>query len=384
MLIQCTKKLLDVIEIKPVSYEEENLLFCWHANLITLNRKKTIVLVNDKNRYVVVLYGLKAKDFKSLDGAILNAIRLTLLDECIDDDIVNEYLRQSGEIVYGKTKNSSYVGKLNTACNIVPYYEELLLDKKIYQTFVSKIASRYLVGKQEGEGYISPGKEMLKDLEIFAKGPIFKCRAVELKVTLQMENHNIWRRLVVPLNTTFSQFHKVLQAAFGWLDYHLHEFFIYGDEMQDISFINHPFYNKAGYKPVVNLVSDEEDFDYLREDGIERKLEKGIRLSEYIPKYKRLQYVYDFGDNWRHYIEVERVIDDYDKNYAICIDGEGNAPPEDVGGEYGYDKFLEIISYKNNPEYESTLAWGEYQGYKDFNISEVNKNIKFVYDSFLL
>ncbi|MEW9083181.1 plasmid pRiA4b ORF-3 family protein [Caldanaerobacter subterraneus] len=390
MLIQCTKKLLDVIERKPVAYEEKNLLFSWHANLITLNRKKTVVLVNDKNRYVVVLYGLKAKDFERFDEIILNAIRLTLLDECIDEDIVDEYLRQSGEIVYGKTKDSSYVGKLNTACNIVPYYEELLLDNTIYQTFVSKIASRYWVGKQEGGRYISPGKEMLKDLEIFAGKPIFKCKAVELKVTLQMKNHNIWRRLIVPLNTTFSQFHKVLQAAFGWLDYHLHEFFVYGDERWDILhidinyFINHPAYNKAGYKPVVNLVSDEEAFDYPRKDGIERKLEKGIRLSEYIPKYKRLQYVYDFGDDWRHYIEVERVIEDYDKNYAICVDGEGNAPPEDVGGEYGYEKFLEIISDKNNPEYEDMLIWGKYQGYRDFDIEDVNKNIKFAYDSFLL
>nr|WP_255356280.1 plasmid pRiA4b ORF-3 family protein [Thermoanaerobacter sp. YS13] len=326
MLIQCTKKLLDVIERKPVSYEEENLLFSWHANLITLDRRKTVILVNDKNRYVVVLYGLKAKDFERFDEAILNAIRLTLLDECIDEDIVEEYVRQSGEILYGKTKNSSYVGKLNTACNIVPYYEELLLDNTIYQTFVSKIASRYLVRKQGGEGYISPSKEMLKDLEIFAKRPIFKCKAVELKVTLKMENHNIWRRLIVPLNTTFTQFHKVLQAAFGWLDYHLYEFFIYGDEMQDISFINHPSYNKARYKPVVNLVGDEEAFDYPNDDGIEMRLEKGIKLSEYIPQCKRLLYVYDFGDNWRHYIEVERVIEDYDKNYAICVDGEGNAP----------------------------------------------------------
>ncbi|AEM78237.1 plasmid pRiA4b ORF-3 family protein [Thermoanaerobacter wiegelii] len=383
MLIQCTKKLLDVIERKPVSYEEENLLFCWHANLITLNRRKTIVLVNDKNRYVVVLYGLKAKDFKRLDEAILNAIRLTLLDECIDEEIVEEYVRQSGEILYGKTKNSSYVGKMNAACNVAYLYEDLLLDNTVYQTFVSKVASRYWVGKQE-EGYISPSKEMFKDLEAFAGRPIFKCKAVELKVTLEMENHNIWRRLVVPINSTFTQLHMVLQAAFGWLDYHLHEFFIYGDELQDVSLINHSSYIKARYKPIVNLVSNEEAFDYPNDTGIEMRFEKGIKLSEYIPKYKRLLYVYDFGDNWKHYIEVEKVIDDYDKNYAICIDGEGNAPPEDVGGEFGYDKFLEIIPDKNNPEYEGTLVWGEYQGYKDFNISEVNKNIKFVYDSFLL
>lgn len=379
MLIQCTKKLLDVLERKPVTYEEENLLFSWHANLITLNRRKTIVLVNDKNRYVVVLYGLKAKDFRRFDEAILNAIRLVLLDECIDEEIVEEYIRQAGKVVYGKTKNSIYVGKMNAACNVVYLYEDLLLDNTVYQTFVSKVASRYWVGKQE-EGYTSPSKEMFKDLEAFADRPIFKCRAVELKVTLEIENHNIWRRLVVPINTTFTQLHKVLQAAFGWQDYHLHEFFIYGNERQDVSFINHPSYSKDGYKAIVNLVSDEEAFDYPNESSIEMIFEKGIKLSEYIPQYKRLMYVYDFGDNWQHYIEVQKVIDNYDKNYAVCIDGEENAPPEDVGGEYGYDEFLEIISDKNNPEYENMMAWGENQGYKEFDIEEVNKKISLFYN----
>lgn len=379
MLIQCTKKLLDVLERKPVTHEEENLLFSWHANLITLNRRKTIVLVNDKNRYVVVLYGLKAKDFKRLDEVILNAIRLVLLDECIDEEIVEEYIRQAGKVVYGKTKNSIYVGKMNAACNVVYLYEDLLLDNTVYQTFVSKAASRYWVGKQE-EGYTSPSKEMFKDLEAFAGRPIFKCRAVELKVTLEIENHNIWRRLVVPINTTFTQLHKVLQAAFSWHDYHLHEFFIYGNERQDVSFINYPSYSKDGYKAIVNLVSDEEAFDYPNESGIEMIFEKGIKLSEYIPQYKRLMYVYDFGDNWQHYIEVQKIIDNYDKNYAVCIDGEGNAPPEDVGGEYGYDEFLEIISDKNNPEYENMMAWGENQGYKEFDIEEVNKKISLFYN----
>lgn len=64
MLIQCTKKLLDELNIKPASALEEEPLFSWHANLMMLSHRKTVVLVNDKNRYVVVLHGLKAKDFK--------------------------------------------------------------------------------------------------------------------------------------------------------------------------------------------------------------------------------------------------------------------------------------------------------------------------------
>lgn len=45
MLIQCTKKLLDHIKVKPATPEDKAPLFSWHANIITLNRN---VFVNQK------------------------------------------------------------------------------------------------------------------------------------------------------------------------------------------------------------------------------------------------------------------------------------------------------------------------------------------------
>lgn len=37
------------------------------------------------------------------------------------------------------------------------------------------------------------------------------------------------------------------------------------------------------------------------------------------------------------------------RNYPECIAGEGNTPSEEVGGEGGYDEFLEAISDQNDP-----------------------------------
>jgi Plasmid pRiA4b ORF-3-like protein len=52
-------------------------------------------------------------------------------------------------------------------------------------------------------------------------------------VTLDDIEPPIWRRLVVPLTTTHSELHHILQAAMGWTDSHLHQFEIgglrYGD-----------------------------------------------------------------------------------------------------------------------------------------------------------
>jgi len=59
MQICCTKKLQDELGINVQNGSEENDLFCWSAHLITANRRKAIVVVNESNRIGFVLYGLK-------------------------------------------------------------------------------------------------------------------------------------------------------------------------------------------------------------------------------------------------------------------------------------------------------------------------------------
>lgn len=65
MQICCTKKLLESISVTPEEHFNIDPLFSWHADVFTIDRRKTVVLVNDKNRYAVILYDLRAKDFKN-------------------------------------------------------------------------------------------------------------------------------------------------------------------------------------------------------------------------------------------------------------------------------------------------------------------------------
>ncbi len=45
-----------------------------------------------------------------------------------------------------------------------------------------------------------------------------------IKVTLRGSRPPIWRRLEVPSGTTLQQLHHLIQAAFGWEDYHMWAF----------------------------------------------------------------------------------------------------------------------------------------------------------------
>ena len=359
MLIQCTKKLLDELWVKAAEKEEKKPpLFSWHANLIKINGKKCVVLMNDKNRYVIVLYGLKARDFKNMDELITGAVWETFRDECIKDEIIEKFIKNAGKITYSKTGDKSTVAKLNYACDEVKLFELLLDSGSIYQPLLSRRVSTSLVGSGSEDKYFWPYEEMYEDLKSLGEDDIFSFRAAVLKVTLELMNHEVWRRIVVPLNMTFNGLHQVLQASFDWRGYHLHDFIIFDGE-----------------EPVLNLVCDKETFDFPMED-MEMRLEHGVRLYEYIPRFRRINYTYDFGDNWEHRIEVEKVIEDYDANYPVCLEGKGNTPPEDVGGEPGYEEFLEIINDKSHPEHEEMVEWGEMQGYEDFDIEKVNRMMK--------
>ncbi|MGI6728301.1 MAG: YecA family protein [Anaerovoracaceae bacterium] len=170
MLIQSTKKLLDEINIKPDERPEENPLFCWHANLITVNQKKAVVLINDKNNYVNVLYGLNATDFENLDVHILNTIRETLKKEQIKDEVIEKYLNQ--EIVYSKTSSRSIISKLNHICKVLPEHEELTEGTAIYKSDLGVKLSKQIVSNGK-DGNMTPNEEMHKDLETYIGGPIF-------------------------------------------------------------------------------------------------------------------------------------------------------------------------------------------------------------------
>jgi len=378
MLIQCTQKLLTQLKIKPEPKQEDHPLFAWHAHLLTIKRRKTVVFINDSNRYVIVLYGLLAKDFKRLDELMFEAIKLSFKEEGVEKEVIEQFLQHSPHIRYTKSKDRSSVARMNKSIESVHVFNNLLDNKNIIQTTLSVKASEYIVGDGKNN-YIQPNEKLINDLNVYAGKHVIKMEAVQIKATLILEHFHVWRRLIVPIHFTFHQLHQVLQTTFHWQNYHLHEFYIYKNavdkEYESKWNINHPAYYSPNKKPILNIVSNEEAFDYGDED-IPIKLDKDTKLSEYFPSYEYIRYNYDFGADWRHNLEIESFTNEYDKSFPVCLEGEGATPPEDVGGEQGYIEFLNTINKKTHPEHEQMITWGNAQGYREFNIKNVNLFLK--------
>ena len=161
--------------------------------------------------------------------------------------------------------------------------------------------------------------------------------AVQLRVSIDRIEPQIWRRLVVPSSFNLRELHLVLQAAFGWMNAHLHEFEIGGLRFGDADVAN-----------AENGRDDSRAFE-----------EMDVRLRDFTREPRTtFSYVYDMGDNWVHTVCLEKhVAIDPAPKVARCIEGARARPPENVGGPSGYQEFLEAILDPTHEEQRQMKRW---------------------------
>ena len=100
-----------------------------------------------------------------------------------------------------------------------------------------------------------------------------------------------------------------------------------------------------------------------------------IKLNKlFCAEHDAILYEYDFGDGWEHKIVLEKIHPfEKDIPLPVCKKGKRSCPPEDCGGIWGYQDFLDIIQDSSHAEYEETMEWigGEFDP-ESFDIEKVN------------
>ena len=204
-------------------------------------------------------------------------------------------------------------------------------------------------------------------------------KAYQIKIELVDSNPLIWRRVIIPADVTFKRLHDTIQFSMDWWDRHLYEFEFPQEKLRITNdgetYEEFKFYQKK-YKD--KALTKRNDPHGMIANILETTIRQPqtIKIDRYLEKYKIITYVYDFGDDWQHKIELEKIIDDYEFGYPTIIEGEGACPPEDVGGVPGYEEFLRVWNDQEDAEHEEMRQWGENQYYRPFDIAFRNNLLK--------
>jgi hypothetical protein len=373
MLIQCTKSLLDQLGIKnselysPEGHEQfPNSFMAWHANFVTINRKKAIVLMNNETRYSIVIYRPSKKDFSNINVLIREAIITSLRIEGVRKDVSETYLEKAGEITFSKTASRSMVGKMNNALREIEFTQEYLDENVRIQRYISMITGRFIQLSGNDSGFY-PIEKMLKCLSlIYGKEDhevledVLEIDLYQLNIKINLQGHEIWRRVLVPSTYSFRHLHNIIQTVFDWHNAHLHEFVV----------------ERAGKKDLkIVMDNDPETMEYMNFDAFEIRQERFVALEEIFPTYGEVVYEYDFGDSWKHTITLEKVVKSNEFR-ATFVEGIGERPPEDVGGEGGYEEYLRIMADVYDPEHEDMNTWADNQKERNISQEKINHRLK--------
>lgn len=188
-------------------------------------------------------------------------------------------------------------------------------------------------------------------------------RVFRLRITLELERlHTCWREVAISAASTFLDLHIVIQRIFNWYDEHLFNFRLQsGNKLLHLE-------EACFYDPTLKS---------LYPHGYSLVEADALRLGDVFPETKAATYEYDYGYGWNHTIKPLETLTSSRIAGLLpqLVAGEGDAPPEDVGGIAGYGHFLQALAGPRNAERSKLITWAKSQGYHPFNLASKQREL---------
>lgn len=165
-------------------------------------------------------------------------------------------------------------------------------------------------------GFLTPKAPKPVDRLPLQRGMVYR-----LRVTLRGITPPIWRQIEVASDASLVDVAEAIIAVMPWDGWeHLHQIQV----------------GKHEFGTHTHLIDDESPFGPRPHSG------RDFALSEVVDKPgAKFVFWYDFGDDWLHDVVVEAIAPAApDVTYPRVLAGERAAPPEDIGGVYGYQQLL--------------------------------------------
>lgn len=154
-----TKKALPLFSVFPKSQNEspnlERSFYSWHANYFTFNRKKILVLVNDKSFSPIVLADINAKNKKDLDHMIKAGIEEVFSYSNMPPVQIKKYFLKAGRLEISSNYNRSIISINNNMIQHCQFFTEEIDFQTNLQPTIMKFLANTPYRSQTPEYFIS-------------------------------------------------------------------------------------------------------------------------------------------------------------------------------------------------------------------------------------
>lgn len=118
-------------------------------------------------------------------------------------------------------------------------------------------------------------------------------------IKVNLEYTPAWRKFLIPSGTTFRELQEILLIAFDWDGDHC-----------------------SGFD-----MGTRRNLEYIEDYELDN-----TEVDEYFEKYKKIRFIYDYGDNWEHTIKTYKPRYKEEKILMpICTEAKFITPEEDCG-----------------------------------------------------
>jgi hypothetical protein len=345
------------MEMPPTPTEDYDPLYSWLVHITKVEGVKLLVFMNEASRFVVCVK--KPSLELAISEILFKTLQETMLADNINAEVIERYIASCGE----------YEDFYKISQKQIPLLKIAVIDASVCielknESMAASLAASGLLEKPAKE---DPNQESFRPANKFYSLlerydlPIRRGKAFDLTVRLELLGEDAIRKIRVSANMSFLQLHFVLQNAFNWQNFHLHSFRMYDKGTRTYT-----------RRPAVELLMRRRSFL----DDLEAELSSKVKLWKYLPRFKKIHYFYDFGDNWHHRITVDQVIENCTDELPMLLSGQGAAPIEDLGGPQGFADFLSIINDPKDKDYEYFRELVEEESWGPFDFDQVAEDVK--------
>ena len=123
--VRCTKKVQDALGLRQTDLsgikEPDSILGNWYANLFTVDRRKTLIFMNERTLLSFIVYGMRKDNITDFKEYFHRGLRQLLMIENIGNEKIEEILAQYETIEFTRADSRTVLGNLNDLVNIYKY-----------------------------------------------------------------------------------------------------------------------------------------------------------------------------------------------------------------------------------------------------------------------